>query len=106
MDKLPNLASLSDAELVVLPKQVQENTFKELDLVGAELVAGRISPEVADAESERLIDLQMSQSNQCFEESARRQMISAKKRRLLTIAVMASMLGVLALLYLKKFGLI
>lgn len=41
MEALPNLEKLSDAELIVLPQQLQDITFKTLDGLGAELEAGK-----------------------------------------------------------------
>jgi len=93
-----NISSLSDAELEALPRQLQEITMKALDAVGADMGAGRLTPEAANEESKRLIDLQVAQLDLCLTEIIRRGAAARKKRSLISI-VMILAAGLATLVY-------
>jgi len=83
IENLPDLASLSDAELKNLRQQSQDETLKALDTLGTEIGSGRLSIQEI-----------------FFNEQMRRSALAHRKKRLLIIAAaIATGLGALALFF-------
>ncbi len=79
IENLPDLASLSDAELKALPRQLQDMTLKALDGFGAELEAGNVTLEEINAKSDAMLHWTTAQQELIFNEQMRR--VQKKSRR-------------------------
>lgn len=82
MEPLPDLHTLTDAELKVLPRQLQDITLKALDGFGAELEAGNVTLEEINAKSDAMLHWTSAQQELIFNEQMRR---AQKKSRISTI---------------------
>lgn len=103
IENLPDLASLSDAELKNLRQQSQDETLKALDVLGTEIGSGRLSMEEAGKQGDQLVHLMTTQQEIFFNEQMRRSALAHRKKRFLIIAVaIATGLGALALFLLKQ----
>lgn len=108
MQALPELHTLSDEELKMLPKQLQDMTLETLDGLGAELEAGNMTSEETFAKSDQIMHWTTAQQELIYAEQMRRANIVSRKRMIIkmTLIVLAviAMLAITVLEALKLPG--
>ena len=87
MEALPDLQKLSDAELKVLPQQLQDITLKTLDALGAELESGNVTSEETFAKSDQIMHWTTAQQELIYAEQMRRANIVSRRRMIIKMTL-------------------
>lgn len=105
MEPLPDLHTLTDTELQLLPRQLQDITLKALDGFGAEMQAGNLTLEQINAKSDQLMRWTTAQQELIYAEQMRRSMIKNRKRSLVTKSiVILAIIALIAVSAIKTIG--